>query len=403
MQTCLSGEVLALVVNPSLDSSNSNKIWETLTKRYDNKLDLVNNASKQLVFFEMKPSYQLTSLKRLRDVIFTSVTTLKSIDRLVNTWNDILVYLISEKLDKVTRECWDNKVVETGELPTLKDFLQFLDVRIRVNSNKKGSDPKHNVSSKSTIHSHQTSPVSVKSQNELREEFSVPSHSKSRAFSLTSSETDPFDSNTEKLSFATNKSKSLSKAKRFTFCYFCESNAHSITHCEKFRALSINERVSFVQTSYLCLNCLGKHAISQCTTERRCLTCGKAHHTQLHGGFASATEGVSVHLSSGSSEQSMLLATAKVLVTAPSGRTVIARAILDPCSECSIVSENLAQILRLERRQAEAKISGINGSTTGRAISAVQFRLSSNGSTSEVVDVSASVLPKVTTYESPQM
>lgn len=71
----------------------------------------------------------------------------------------------------------------------------------------------------------------------------------------------------------------------------------------------------------------------------------------------------------------ILLATARVIIFAPSGRTTVARAILDTCSECIIISEHVTQILHLSKIQTAMTISGVNGTTTGRAVSTVQAKV----------------------------
>ena len=57
----------------------------------------------------------------------------------------------------------------------------------------------------------------------------------------------------------------------------------------------------------------------------------------------------------------ILLMTCRVLVVAPDGSTVNARALLDSGSTVSFISERLAQVLRLPRSQQQATIHGVAG------------------------------------------
>lgn len=49
LQSCLSGEALIMSSNNSLESPDLDEIWSNLKKRYDNKLDLVSMALKQIL------------------------------------------------------------------------------------------------------------------------------------------------------------------------------------------------------------------------------------------------------------------------------------------------------------------------------------------------------------------
>ena len=375
LQSSLTGEAAVLVSVPSFGEARFEDVWKNLKDRYDNKLDLVNSALKQLFGFEFSAQDLGSNLKKLREIITSSTNTLKALDRPVDTWDDMLIFLVAGKLDKVSREQWDTKVGEKSDLPTFAELMSFLDSRIRICTNKKISESKPANASKVTVHSHQTASSQQSSDSSLKEKSSNQKESQSKK---------PPAQNFQK-----------------TFCYFCKNSLHSITHCEAFRALLHSDKNKFVQNYNLCPNCLGKHDLAKCQSSKRCLTCGGRHHTQLHAEPDSSPGGLNVHLSSGSSSTMMMLATARVLVRAPSGRTTVARAILDPCSECSIVSEPLVQGLKLGRMRTSATITGINGSTTARAISAVQVKLYPVTSNDVSVSVRALVLPKVTTYRAP--
>ena len=54
--------------------------------------------------------------------------------------------------------------------------------------------------------------------------------------------------------------------------------------------------------------------------------------------------------------------TAEVVLSSPSGQQTTVRALLDPASTASFVTERLAQHLKLRRSKKEIAINGIGGS-----------------------------------------
>ena len=57
----------------------------------------------------------------------------------------------------------------------------------------------------------------------------------------------------------------------------------------------------------------------------------------------------------------MLLMTCQVRVNGPDGSTSEARARLDPASTVCLITERLAQALRLSRNRNSTKVSGVGG------------------------------------------
>ena len=138
--------------------------------------------------------------------------------------------------------------------------------------------------------------------------------------------------------------------------------------------------------------------VKQCPSPHSCLKCGKRHHTLLHVDDPKPPEnnpevlkqdipntdsppsadpppasslpnnnGTNASLTyiatpQASSLHTVLLMTAEVDVSSPSGRQMTVRALLDPASTASFVTERLAQHLKLKRSKQEITINGIGRS-----------------------------------------
>ena len=92
-----------------------------------------------------------------------------------------------------------------------------------------------------------------------------------------------------------------------------------------------------------------------------------------------------------------LLMTCCVMVSAPDGSSIEARAILDSASSASFVSEHLAQSLCLPRSTRNARISGIGGISHESPVQSITtFDISAVRSSSKKIGVTAVVVPRVT-------
>lgn len=193
-------------------------------------------------------------------------------------------------------------------------------------------------------------------------------------------------------------------------CVICLSERHPLYACPKFKAMSHEDRRSTLKKNNLCLNCLGSgHFVKQCKSSHRCRKCQRPHHTLLHvetqGDSSSApaqspptppttqiVSNAAVKLRSSS-----LLMTCRVLVFAPDGSSIEARALLDNGSTSSFVSEHLVQSLGLSRSQSNVRVSGIAGSLASSPVRSIaNFQISSAHSNGRKIDLTAIVLPKVT-------
>ena len=92
-----------------------------------------------------------------------------------------------------------------------------------------------------------------------------------------------------------------------------------------------------------------------------------------------------------------LLMTCRVMIAAPGGSLVEARALLDNASSASFISERLVQSLSLPRVNLQIRVSGIGGlSHKVPTPSIACFQISPVRPAGRSIDVTAIVVPKVT-------
>ena len=145
-------------------------------------------------------------------------------------------------------------------------------------------------------------------------------------------------------------------------CVLCEPKRHPLYACPKFKGMALVEKLSTLQDKHLCKNCLGGgHFARQCRSLHKCKKCQRPHHTLLHDDQEDQA-GLGTHVASNAAvklRSSSLLMTCHVLVTAPNGSLMEARALLDNASSASFVTQPLAQSLSLPRLRRTVHVSGL--------------------------------------------
>ena len=169
-------------------------------------------------------------------------------------------------------------------------------------------------------------------------------------------------------------------------CVACKTEKHPLYTCTKFKSMPHDKKIATLKMNDLCMNCLGSgYFVRQCKSLYRCKKCQKLHHTLLHIESQSETppstptntsEKPVVSSTAIGLKSNSLLMTCRILVSAPDGTSVEARAVLDSASSASFISERLAQSLCLPRSNQNARISGIAGSHKSPIQSIATFNIS---------------------------
>lgn len=348
LKSALKGEPLELISNLSLTNDNYEIAIETLKKRYDNKLSIINTHIKNMVDAQAMKRGTAQELRDFITKIKQNINSLETLKVPVKQWDLLLLHIFSEKLDFNTRKAYELEKC-SNELPTMKEFIGFLESRANALENIPTlSETKRKISHLATTSNTNTKPM----QN----------------------------------------------------CLFCKTSNHTIYKCLKFKALPNPQKRQFVKDNKLCYNCLGtKHSVDQCSS-RGCVVCNKSHHTLLHdterappqfndNSFKNNATGAS-HFSrkvqgsenshsqtSNSSNKSgeqesivcsaltaqpsqVLLTTASVVVVSSNGHKINCKALLDSGSQVSFITENLVNLLRYTPVRKNTHISGISGGKT---------------------------------------
>ncbi|XP_071576977.1 uncharacterized protein [Temnothorax nylanderi] len=340
LRAAVSEDANAVIGSLEMSEANYAVAWNLLKERYDNKRVIVQTHIRAIVDLPIMTKENVSELRQIADGAARHVLALKALKRPTDAWDDLLVYILSSKLDTNSAREWQSSL-EGVELPSLKQFSDFLTHRCRVLE----------ATYKSSGASSRQPPTKQKAS-----------------------------------------CNSALNAK----CGYCQG-AHLIYRCPQFLALSIPKRIAEARARKICLNCLRStaHTSNKCPSGG-CKTCTRKHNTLLHlqttvseqaesSGNETINKGPSepavpdaviAHSSSVSNGSSVLLSTVVALVSAADGSQRPCRVLLDSGSQVNLISRECINSLRLTPRSVSMSISGINGTAT-RSTEAVHVKLQS--------------------------
>ncbi|CAK1583275.1 unnamed protein product [Parnassius mnemosyne] len=377
----LSGEAAQLLRHVPITAASYQDSWLLLNNRYNNKKYLTNGLLKRFINQPNIGTESCSAIKEMLDLTNDTINGLKNLGINVDTWDVIIIYIISTKLDSESRKQWEAKISAVDELPTLNQMREFLESKFR-------------------------SLEFLDGKQRLKPNFS---NHKPKAMHAT----------------ATVSNVTLES------CIFCKQN-HRLSNYKEFAKTNYDARFNFVQTNGLCFNCLGsKHSSKVCRSHKKCHICKHKHHSLLHpnpkptSGPCSSDSQKSLlvsevnamvsnvkasldssesasnftsHFSKETAPNQILLATALVESRARNGYTHLFRALLDQGSQASFVTESAVQLLGLRKIPNKSIISGLGGDNTSVMASKyiVMMDIQSRHDPSFQVSVRAHVLGAIT-------
>lgn len=349
LRAALKDTAASIIQSLDFSSENYDVAWDILCDRYNNKRLLVNNHLQAIFNIETINKESSKALRNLIDTVNKNLRALQSLKLPTDHWDIIIIHIISNKLDSVSNREWETFRNTLKELPTLKEFTDFL-----------------------------------KNRSDLLETMEE-SYSKRRHSDVT---------NNRQKSMVVRSRSSLTN--ETYICPLCKDN-HAIYRCPKFKSLSIEMRIKKVKDLKLCSNCLRQgHNLSACKLGP-CRICNKLHNSLLHLQNATTStqsagtvvlcaapssstppppsppplpqspetqNNISNHNNdvalSAINKSCVLLSTALIQVQDSSGQKQTIRALLDSGSTASFITESLCAKLNLPTASTSSVVEGLN-------------------------------------------
>lgn len=229
LKSCLRGEALKIISSLTTTEENFDIAWEMLIKRYDNRKLILRHHVAQIVEIPDIKRQNSHSLRNLIDQAELNLKILKNQGVPTDTWDVLLIHILSSKLDSQTRQEWE--LTNVHEIPSLQAFSNFIQKRCQFLESLE-QDRRHSP----VIHQ-------IKQQRSPTY-YSTPT--------------------------------------RGPMCLHCKGS-HFITACQSFLKLTADDRLDRCRSLNLCRNCLrDNHTTINCGTPTNCKICSHRHHTALH-------------------------------------------------------------------------------------------------------------------------
>jgi len=370
--------------------------WKALSDRYENKRLLVDSQIKKILTVPLATTEDGDAIKKILVTISDALETLKAHKIPVADWDPILVYTTSTKLPEATLALWEQSLSSRQDLPKWSDMESFLKTRLEVVeriTHIKGPKPKASQSQKSNFSGNRSNNYSYHKND-----------SKSQVFHTEGEKEGP----KPKLS-----------------CACCKQD-HKLTKCPKFKGLELSEKKKLVAKHKLCMICLAKsHSTQECKSKFSCQHCKKQCHNSLlcdtaakttksqtqkgtqstsknevdnpqpssSGSSNAPTQNVSLYTSN---TDQVLLPTAMVAIE-HENETFTVRALIDPGSQRSFLTERIKDRLSLPTFASTSAISVLGGKTVQKAKRACCFELISKPHNFKL-KVKAILVPKLTNF-----
>lgn len=312
--SALRGDAALTIQGMDLTDQNYSQAWQAILERYDMLRKNVYSHLDKLTETSPLTKESCVGLRKLIDDVSISIRALRSLNRSVDNWDDIIVYLTVKKLDSTTKKEWD-RTLGKDDMPTFKQLIEFL--------NKKC------VSLESS------------SSNVVVEKIKVNNHL-----------------------ISINKQ-----------CNLCKGD-HKVANCDKFKALTVENRINKTRELGLCINCIkpANHTVNKCFA-RPCYICNKRHNTLLHLNKQPIANQIAESNNNPQSSSSnfaghsistveVLLSTVVLKIFDKNNKTSDCRALLDCGSQSNFITHDLVNKLDLEVTDAVINISGINNAAS---------------------------------------
>lgn len=230
LKSYLSSEPLKLIQHLSATIENYNTAWKILESQYDNKRAILNAHLKSLFTTPVISNDTSTSILQVITIINESMAAIKNLGVDTSSWDSIIIYLISSKMEFETRRCWEEHINGIKHLLGLDELLKFLEIR-------------HTILE--TIKTDRKFVLTKKSQS-----------SSKTMFNQRTDTTPPT-------------------------CPIC-SLTHRAYKCATFAQLAVTDRIKLVKEKKLCDKCLNPHKSETCKPKYRCRYCDGPHSSMLY-------------------------------------------------------------------------------------------------------------------------
>lgn len=346
----LKGEPYELIKNLRSTNQNFEAAWELLEDRYQNKNKIFKAHLNSILDIPKSDKESAADIKKILDVTNASLAAIKALGVVISNADPFIVHILELKLDEKSLKHWIESQKGSTEIDTLVSFDKFLRLRLNILESVEKS---------------------AATQQAKKTEVNK----------------------VEKTDKKENKLPQMADKKKKGKCTICTEGAqdHAPYECAKFKSLATIDRRKLAQEKKLCKICLYVHPNSACRSKYLCKICKESHNTLLHEEGEGSNGIFNGHINT--NKQSPL-ATAIVSVSNRKGIKYMLRALIDPGSTGSFISEKAVQQLQLEKTKTNMPICSIDNASSV-AKSKTNIIIGANHEAEFKMNVNAFVVSKI--------
>ncbi|XP_074040052.1 uncharacterized protein [Leptinotarsa decemlineata] len=382
--SCLDGPPLALVKMHPLEGPSYATAYASLVKKYTNERFRATAHWNELENCSEVDCENPISFRHLLDVFSENLSELRKMGLPIDEWSFILVQMLIKRINPEMMRDFERIHCSTS-IPKYMDLYSFLDKQCTAIEASAFSF---------TSKSNKSSDTSNKSSMNFR--------SKGKG---------NFSKNA---SFFAKTEKRISNNQ----CPLCQSK-HLLYTCPKFLEKTVTDRYNLCKSLHRCFNCLSNmHDIRTCKSNVCCRWCNKRHHSLLClmekstsstpqtqtstsnstvGNTPAAQEVATVNCGCGFTKRNsvVMLATTRVEILSNRGNYHNFRALLDPGSQSTFITQKAFNNLGLPKYHLSLAVQGLGETKTVTSSGGVTLCIKPYRKTSPVFTTDAVILPKI--------
>ncbi|KAG5887292.1 hypothetical protein JTB14_007019 [Gonioctena quinquepunctata] len=133
LRKCLNRDVLKTIESLSLTDANYEVAWQALSKRYEKSKRIVETHVRKIINFPCLTKESSKDLRNLYDTVNNNLQALQILNQPVDTWDAILVPIITDKLDQKSKREYEVFYIQEmdrnpsdNSSPSIKSLLDII-------------------------------------------------------------------------------------------------------------------------------------------------------------------------------------------------------------------------------------------------------------------------------------
>ena len=374
LRSCLSGKALEVVIGVD---DNYQEMWKRLKLMYCDSEKVVDSILSEIKSLKPVRSDNPVDLIHTVTVVERCYLDLKRLDLAHEMNTSSMTSHVERLLPPIQKREWtiykQNNIKESLKFDALLEFLLREKAALEYMSGEIRDDRKASGSTFSTIAANENVP----SEQSANVNLTQGNNSAAGNFDSISTLQRAVEELTKAISSnnSTNNLRSgssgINRKPATNTCWVHNSDAHNITECNTFKNSSNEEKMKLIKQKGVCFGCLKTgHLSRDCTSRRRCdvnigmndnsepILCNKSHHPLLHDAHITGVSFVHVSNQTTNNNKQTLLMLCKVNCIKE-----YYNAMLDPCSNISLITHSAAKRLNLKGRDVSMSITKVGNVT----------------------------------------